>query len=429
LTSSHAAVGLSIVPGILAAVVLRSLFETHGPWWTALLVVPFALLLVELLAPALVLFQPERALLPSTWPRRVLLAAVFGVTLVAHSYAARILACPTEGELPFLRKVASTTEIFRIAPGADGRLALSGREGRAVRWLDPSTGELGTFAAGPVAAPLPPDVPPDGSMAGNPEELVWSEADQAWWATIVPADPFAYMPAGTPPGLEVHNVLVKIDPEEGAVAAQGFPGMCWINTLHAQPDGLWIGCEDRAGVVRVADGAVVQQFGPPEMGDVQDIAFAPNGERLWTISLWLKPNLTEIRRDDFSIAAQASIGGTHYHLAHDPETNRLFATSWYGSRLRVVSAGALRREGSLPLGFGGRAVELDVRRRLLLVSSTYDGLLRVCDPDALKVRAALPVGGHVKSIALDEDLGRAWFWSQCGVYELDLDGLEEWLRE
>ncbi|MCO4773891.1 MAG: hypothetical protein KDA24_27915, partial [Deltaproteobacteria bacterium] len=42
LTSSHAAVGLSIVPGILAAVVLRSLFETHGPWWTALLVVPFA---------------------------------------------------------------------------------------------------------------------------------------------------------------------------------------------------------------------------------------------------------------------------------------------------------------------------------------------------------------------------------------------------
>lgn len=427
-TPSPPTVAVPIVVGLVAAVALRSLFGTHGPIWTGVLAVPLGVIFIELLAPSLALHEPERAFIPSTWPRRVLLPALIGGVLVAHSYTARILACPASGELPFLRKVATTTEIFRIEPGSDGRLALSGREGRAVRWLNPETGELGTFAAGPVAAPLPDGVPADGSMAGNPEELVWSEADGAWWATIVPMDPWQFMPQNTPPGFAINNVLVRIDPSSSSADhAQGFPGMCWINTLHAQPDGLWIGCEDRAGVVRVKDGSVVQQFGPEEMGDVQDIAFSPKGDRLWTISLWLKPNLTEIRRDDFSIAAQASIGGTHYHLAHDPATNRLFVSSWYGSRLRIVSGGKLDRLGSLPLGFGGRAVELDAERRLLLASSTYDGLLRVCDPDALEVKAALPVGGHVKAIAIDEDLGRAWFWSQCGLYELDLDGLVEWL--
>lgn len=419
-----------VLVGVLAVPLLRSLLGSEGLAWTGLLLVPLTLASVELLAPALILGEPQRALVPSTWPRRLLLPAALGALLVSHTYATRVFACPDEGDMPFLRKVASTTEIFRIAPGADGRLALSGREGRSIGWLDPATGEIGRFAPGPVAAEFPEGVTPDGSMAGNPEELVWSEADGAWYATIVPADPFAYMPADAPPGYEVRNVIVKVDPDTLAVVdAAGYPGMCWINTLHAQADGLWIGCEDRPGLVRVENGEVAEQWGPPELGDVQDLAFSPDGERMWSISLWFRQNLTEIRRDDLSIAAQVGIGGTHYHLAHDPVTNRLFASAWYGSRLRVVSAGALRKEGSLPLGFGGRAVTVDAKRRLVLASSTYDGLVRVCDPDTLTVRAALPVGGHVKAIALDEELGRAWFWSQCGLYELDLDGLVQWLDD
>ncbi len=412
--------------GSLAVPLLRGLLGSEGPAWTGLLLVPLTLVLVELLAPALILGEPERALVPSTWPRRLLLPSILGVLLVSHTYAARVLSCPVEGELPYLRKVASTTEIFRIAPGANGRLALSGREDRSVGWLDADTSELGRFDPGPIAARFPEGVPADGSMAGNPEELVWSDADGAWYATVVPADPFAYMPADGPPGYEVRNVIIKIDPSTNAVVdAAGYPGMCWINTLHAQTDGLWIGCEDRPGLVRVENGQVAQQWGPPELGDVQDLAFSPDGERMWSISLWFRQNLTEIRREDLSIAAQVGIGGTHYHLAHEPVTNRLFASAWYGSRLRVISAGALRKEGSLPLGFGGRAVAVDATRRLVLASSTYDGLIRVCDPDTLSVRSALHVGGHVKSIAIDEDLGRAWFWSQCGLYELDLDGLVE----
>jgi hypothetical protein len=418
---------LATVAGVLATAVVRWGLGAEGPASSAALLVPLALVITELAAGPWGLTRAAGSLDPAGWPRRALLPALLGALLVSHAYAARVLACPDEGAMPFLRRVAAPPEIFRIAPGAGGLLALSGRGARSLGWLDPATGTLGTFGAGPLAAPFPPGVPPDGSMNGNPEELVWSAVDGAWVASIVPADPFAFMEPGAPPGTEVNNLLATVDPSARAITrVAAYPGMCWINTLHAQPDGLWVGCEDRPGLARLEGGAVAQETAAPALGDVQDLAFGSGG-RVWSISLWFRPTLTELRRHDLSIARQLRIGGTHYHLAHDPVTDRLFASAWYGSRLRVVDAGTMTAAGSLPLGFGGRAVSVDARRRLVLASSTYDGLLRVCDPDALTVRAALPVGGHIKDIAVDEELGRAWFWSQCGLYELDLDGLVAWL--
>ena len=116
-----------------------------------------------------------------------------------------------------------------------------------------------------------------------------------------------------------------------------------------------------------------------------------------------------------SIEAQSLVGGSQVDLLYDESTDRLFASSWYGSRVRVIDGTSLRTVSTLPTGFGTRALAADLQRRLLLVSTVYGGSVRVFDLDSLELVASLPVGGHVKDIAVLQSRGEALFWSQCGL--------------
>ena len=284
------------------------------------------------------------------------------------------------------------------------RLDLDGSD--RVSWVDP----------GPLRAPLPPNVPAQGTLWGTPEELVW--ADGAWYGTAVPGDPGRFLPSGAPWGAAAHNVIVKLDGEaRQLLSATAVADLCWINTLGwGGGDGLlYAGCEDVPGLHRLRDGVEVDSTTEVRLGDVQDIAFGP--ERLWTVSLWLQPTLTELRRSDLSISRQLTIGGSNYHLALDAARGRIWTTAWYGGRVRVVDVESWKRVRTLRTGLGPRPVE--ILPDVVLVASAYDGRMRMFDAEGMNELGSMAVGGHVKDIAADAERGLAWFGSQCGLYELD----------
>jgi hypothetical protein len=325
--------------------------------------------------------------------------------LFGHAYSARILACSSPHSA--LQKITGLDEVFRIALGPDAAFAMVSlrAEARLARV------DLGERADVDVSDPLP----------GPTEELVRA-GDRFYGTSLTSAD------EETDPGVEEpKNLLLTLDGEGTLVDTHSIPGMCWINCMHwSEPERrLYLGCEERAGLYRYdpASREVVDSQFDPALGDVQKIAFDPDADRFFTVSLWKKPTLTEVRRSDLEVLRQARIGGMHYDLAYDSGAQRLFATAYYASRVRVVEADSMELRSTLSTGLGTRAVAVHEGLRLLLASSIYDGILRVWNIDDERLLVALPVGGYVKHIVVDEAREHAYFSSRCGLYRLDLGAL------
>jgi len=188
---------------------------------------------------------------------------------------------------------------------------------------------------------------------------------------------------------------------------------------------LYLGCEYEP---------VVQTYDPNSntfersdhdvaIGDVAAMVLDADGGRIFTTSFWNAQVVAELDLETMSVRRTCDIGGGNVDLAFDPSSGRLFATGYYDSRVRVISAQGLEKQDDVVTGFGTRAVAVDSSRDLLLVSSVYDGVLRVCEASTGKGVASLRVGGHVKDIVIDSERGLAWFWSQCGLFRLDLEQL------
>jgi len=419
--------------GIAVAVALELLFGQRAALWPFVLVVPAGLLAVSLAWPVLVLGPLRRGWQPTALPRMMLPFAGLALVLMGHTYAGRVFRCPDAGAIPGLTRLATPAEVFRVTLARDGTVAaLTLRTScrLAALPLEPEPGDLAPTASGPAGSPGPDD--PDGriTLNGVPEELVYAPALDRFFATLSPHDYDALTVdldvdyGGREARLdELTNVLLTVSGDgRRVIEAVGVPGLCWINTLRwSEPEQLlYIGCEDRAGVHRYDPVARAFSDGntDPTIGDVQKIALDHAGDRLFTVSLWKRPTVTELDLATLQPRRQTVIGGSHYDVVHDPGSDRVFASAFYGSRVRVVNAATLERESTIPGGFGTRA--LAVADDLLLVSSVYDGLLRACDPASGDVLHRLPVGGHVKDIAVDPERDLAYLWSQCGLYRLDL---------
>ena len=389
----------------------------------ALVAVPASVAVVALLEPSL-----RRLRGPARWPLVMAVPCVLAGVLFGHTYSARVLRCPAPDD-DRVRLLATPGEVFRVAHGAGDTLLLSQRTDRAFGRLHLGAGQgIVPALTGPLAHPG--QEPGEGAreLFGHPEELVFARSHDRFYGSFVPADPGRWRPLSEPG--EINNLVAVISGDGRTVLdAFSLPGLCWINTLHwSDQDGLlYAGCEERPGLHRIdPDGErLVDGQSDPRLADVQDIAFGQGelADRLFTISLWRSRFLTELDREDLAPRRRLRIGGMSYHLAYDPDSSRLFASGWYAGRVRMVDASKMELLGSLPAGFGVREVVVHRRLRLLLASGTYDGLLRVWrlrDDGPPEPLAQVPVGGHVKDIRVHEGSDRAWFWSQCGLYELDL---------
>jgi len=419
--------------GLGISLLLEWALSLGGPAWTAALVVPAGLALatalhrVGLRAPAML-----------GWPGRALFALfppfVLALLLVGHTYAARVFRCPNPADSPYLTRIASLSEVFRVTLFAQRqRLAISARSSRRLGWvpLDIVPAEVRYTAAGPARLHHANAEPT--RLAGVPEDFVHAPKLQRFYVSLTAhaegpdALPMERATSQTDLGRteEINNLLLTISGDASKVTeVVGIPGMCWLNCVRwSDPERLlYLGCEDRPGLFRYdpARRLVMDGVLHPDVGDVQDIAFDPRARRLFTVSLWKTPYLTEVDQRTLARKRKVSIGGSHYDVVYDPGSDRVFASAWYGSRVRMVDAKTLQLQGRIPTGLGARALAVAKRQGLLLASSIYDGKLRICNAASGEVREALQVGGHVKDIAVDEARGVAYFWSQCGLYRLDL---------
>jgi len=398
---AHGRLALALLGGAVASLVARPWLDPGSPVAALLILTPAGALLVLALQP-----RSTAPLLPL--PRALVGPCVAAALLIAGTYANRVYSCPEPGSIPGLQRVGTPGEVFRVVPGPEERfvaLALR-RDQRIGRWV-PESGELDL----------------DGPLReGAPEELVHVPGAGFFTSLVTEDPPTAPGPGGEP----ATNLLTRLDEDATQILGSDWVQVpCWVNTMALGPEGdLYVGCEDRAGLYRLdpqTSGPTLSQV-DPGLGDVQAMAFGSEDE-IFTISLWRRPTATRLARPTLAIEAQGVVGGSHFDIGYDEATDRVFASGWYASRIRVIDGRSLRTVGTLPTGFGARAIAVDPERRLLLVSSVYGGRVRVYELDELRLLASLPVGGHVKDIAVLAKTGRAVFWSQCGLYDLDLDEL------
>jgi len=425
---------LSAAAGIVVAAALEILLRQGAALWPLLLVVPAGVSISSLAWLPLVRRPLQRGWRVGALPQVLLLPCLLACLLLGHTYTARVFRCDRLETIPGLEHVTSPAEIFRVTLSRDATVAaVSLRTSRRLGWLPTSAtaGDLSYTLTGPAGLEGPGDPQGEWTLNGVPEELVYAPALDVFFVTLSP-DRYDRIELD---GLvhshgrgELTNVLLIVSGDGAQVIeAVGVPGLCWINTLRWSDTEnlLYIGCEDRPGVHRYEPLSRTFLDGNDSrvIGDVQKIALVPSRSRLYTVSLWKRPTLTELDLETLSPLRQTIIGGSHYDVVYDPGSERLFASAYYGSRVHVVDASTMNRMPSIPAGLGTRA--LSVADDLLLVSSVYDGLLRVCDPASGEVRHSLPVGGHVKDFAFDPERDMVWFWSQCGLMRLDLGKMRD----
>ncbi|GEM_PF-1201425 len=434
--------GIAVLVSIVAAGGATLVLDPTTPILSVLVVAPAG--------TAVVLARPRGLLRPFApgdvlgLPVRLLPLVPVAALLVAHTYAARVFACPDDEALPAgVERLADAGEVFQIAAGEGGRvLAMTHRSERRIGRLEvlPTVGTLGAVSPADIIpapgqegmhptaeAPLDSFLP--GATYARPEELLYAPEAGRFFGTVLSADPKFYEKTISPLN-DVNNMIVAFDGDARRATATWWESrQCWIGTLFwdAPRRRLLLGCEYDPALLQLdpATGEFAPGVEDAALGDVAGIAVdtREGGDALWVVSMWNSARLTEL---DASLQPRRSttVGSGRYALAFDAETARLFTTAYYRSRVRILDADSLDTVGSIPTGLGARALAIDGPRDRVLVSSVYDGLVRVCDRGG-RLLHRLPVGGHVKDITLDPDSGMAYFVSQCGLFRVDLDALDQ----
>ena len=435
-----------LAAGLVSSLAFYSLSADPAPLWSVVLTTPAAVLLV--LSSTFTLPEDLRRSwdIPPRWLGLLLPLLAPCLLMFGQTYAVRILSCPIASEIPGLERIALTTEVFRIALDGNGNQAVFSVRGSdkllAIR-LQPDISPPREIQPGPAGSEEDSDT--SAVLLGSPEDLLFLPSTGGWLGALMPSeeDPHVrpieerFPGGGTCEGAaDFGSLLIEVDPSATRIErAFTIPGLCWVSSMHWDPirEEALLGWEYRAGFHRF--NPVSRQWSSHELtdrtGDVIDFAQDPDpGSRdLFTVSLWKSGRLSRLDSQTSELTGSVAIGGTNYDIALDKARERLYVSSFYASRVRVVNSKTLELEGSIPTGFGTRALAVVPRMNLLLVSSIYDGTLRIWDLAEDRQLAELRVGGHVKNFAVDEKRGHALFWSQCGLYRLNLETLLESLRD
>ena len=423
--------GLALVVGLVATLTLAGFLEGRRPellGWIG----PFegAGLLVVLLCGSLLfrhcrsVLQPAmRLTVPSSWPPGLVAPFLVALLLFGHSYACRILSCADLGSVAELTSIGQIPEVFRIElnrSGSTGFLSVRPRRSLASVQLQPQLGEI-QWSTGPGNEA-------EFEVADVPEDLSYSSSRDRFFAMYSARDPSTF--EGRETAVPIRSILGEFS-GDGLQQTQAtpFPDLCWASCIEWSEihQKLYIGCEIPRGLHRWDPETGVFETAPEghRLGDVESIALDPEParDRLFSTSLWRSPMLSELRASDLSVQRQKWLGRANYVVAYDPGTDRLFVSSFFGSRVRILDGTSLEQLGLIRTGFGTRAIAIDKSRGMVLISSVYDGVLRVADTATGRVLRSLEVGGHVKDIAIDEATGFAYFWSQCALMRLDRESI------
>ena len=370
-----------------------------------------------------------------TWVGALGAAMLPALLLFGQSYATRILVCPSPEAVPGLSRIAVLPQVFRVALNTDASSAVLSSRGAGALLslpLQPTVGALRRVEPGRGAGAV--DAAGRAELLGYPEELVHLGAGDGFVGAMMPKPDVDRVPgflnrfpgSSACPGRQTGSVLFRVD--EGGqeiVDAWRVDDLCWVSSLQWDPshERVLVGWEYRSGFHSLDEqGRHATSRLKPGLGDVIGVALDPDptADRFFTASLWSSRFLHEIGATDLEVRRRVAVGGTSYDIAYDPSRDRLYVSSFYASRVRIIDAGTLEVIGAIPTGLGARALMIVPGLDLLLISSMYDGVIRLWDLERRELRAALPVGGHVKDFAVDEQRQLVYFWSQCGLMRLDL---------
>ncbi|MCZ7583482.1 MAG: hypothetical protein M5R36_09195 [Deltaproteobacteria bacterium] len=144
-------------------------------------------------------------------------------------------------------------------------------------------------------------------------------------------------------------------------------------------------------------------------------------DRIFSLGLWWDGR---VRVFDFTAKREtgsADVGTRSWDLAYDDATNRLYIPKMIAGNLLVVDAATMVLEARRRVGFGARPIEIDARRRRLLLGNMYDGRFTAYDLDTGDLVFETRLGGYLKGMIVDEKRGKAYTGCACGIFEIDLD--------
>jgi sugar lactone lactonase YvrE len=124
-------------------------------------------------------------------------------------------------------------------------------------------------------------------------------------------------------------------------------------------------------------------------------------------------------------SANPNFGQFFYNLALDEKNRRLFVSSMFGRRIKVLDADTLAQIGESVVLRGARYMAFDSRRELLYVANFYRGTIRAYAFESGRLREVwtMDVGKRVRYLTLDHRRDQLCFASQVGGYCLALEVL------
>jgi len=428
-----ATTGVALLVSIILFVILLARNQAATSCWYYLFAVTVMTLVLQL---AVLLHRRGFAMLPMLYldprryPRRLVVLAVLALLCMMHAYAFRVFGAePQPSFAPYLTKLDDAPEVFRavLDPSGDNLYLVYRTRGQVVRY-DLDTGQQTPIDPGPLSDVYHPD---SLRFPGVPEDLIYLADRDLLLATYALDPDHQRLFEQRQPGV-YNDIIPIIDPSINRVVDSiAIPDLCWINSIrwHASRQTLYIGCEDRREMLAYDLDArrVLRHERMPSVGDIQDLEIDDRREpsELYTISLWYSPYLSALAADDWRVLRRRMVGGANYEMAFAPSDELLFVGRFYESRVVAVDAQTFQPERYLRTGFGTRALAVYEPAGVLLASSLYDGAVRVFNYRTGELIDALFVGGHVKSIALDQQRGIAYFGNRRAIYRFALQDFLE----
>lgn len=405
--------GLTTAVGLAGFGVGALLSRESSFWITAICVVPVAALVGTVISTRgqKVLFDlrtlPGGNVLGMTW------LVFFCFVLIAHTFTFRVFGSDASGGSPFLQRLGTMPETFRLTTDPDDKLLAFVWRGESQIAVAPIQTP---WATQPINANMIADESDNFRIAGIPEDLLCPEWSSHCFSTVIPNR--SKYPSS-------RNVIVEVDLEKReTVSVHKIEDLCWVNRLSARTDKatIVIGCENVPELIEYDPVArkVLHRQNHEEMGDLHDVVFLPeNPSLLYGVPLWYGDDLIALDLNRRLLNNKLRIGPGNYQMVLDEKRNRVFISNFYSSRVTVVDIENWKQLPSLPTGFGSRALAVDMGFRLLLASGMYDGRLWLYDLDSLEPIGSVQTGGHVKDIVTIEGERRAYFVSRTGFFSLD----------
>lgn len=123
---------------------------------------------------------------------------------------------------------------------------------------------------------------------------------------------------------------------------------------------------------------------------------------------------------NFQIRESARVGVPTIGLDYDPLADRVYAAATLTREILVLNGRTLAIEDRIPTGTTVRELYLDHVRRRLVTAGYADGYLDVYALDSMRRLARVFVGKLARGIHLEEQSGRVFVTSSCGLFEVNV---------